>query len=78
MAKSDTVIALIDVNTSVMELTDDHVQTLAASMEETAAAMENVATSAQEVSETSEELRLMTERFRVDRGSEGTSGLAVL
>ena len=78
VAKSDTVIALIDVNTSVMELTDDHVQTLAASMEETAAAMENVATSAQEVSETSEELRLMTERFRVDRGSEGTSGLAVL
>jgi methyl-accepting chemotaxis protein len=78
VAKSETVIALIDVNSSVMELTDDHVQTLAASMEETAAAMENVATSAQEVSETSEELRIMTERFKVERDGEETSGLAVI
>jgi methyl-accepting chemotaxis protein len=78
VAKSETVIALIDVNSSVMELTDDHVQTLAASMEETAAAMENVATSAQEVSETSEELRTMTERFKVDRDNGETRGLAVI
>lgn len=78
VAKSETVIALIDVNSSVMEITDDHVQTLAASMEETAAAMENVATSAQEVSETSEELRMMTERFKVEKDDGGTTGLAVL
>jgi len=50
-----------------MENTDDHVQNLAASMEETAAAMENVATGSQEVSETAEDLKRMTERFKVEK-----------
>ncbi len=73
VAKSEKVISLIDTTASVMEITDDHVQNLAASMEETAAAMENVATSAQEVSETSEELKRITEKFKVDKDEEGWS-----
>ena len=66
VAKSEKVIALIDTSSSVMENTDDHVQGLAAAMEEVAAAMENVATGAQEVSGTSEALRNITERFKVE------------
>ena len=60
VAKSDKVIVLIDATASVMETTHDHVQDLAA-------AMENVATGSQEVSETAEELKRMTERFRVEK-----------
>jgi len=74
VAKSDKVIALINASATVMESTDDNVQSLAAAMEETAAAMENVATGAQEVSETAEELRRMSERFKVDDGSEENGG----
>ena len=60
-----------------MENTDDYVQNLAASMEETAAAMENVATSANEVSESSEELRRMTDRFQVEKDGGGTTSALV-
>ena len=67
VAKSEVVISLVGSTSNVMELTDEHVQSLAASMEETAAAMENVATGSQEVNKTSEELRLIAERFKVDR-----------
>ncbi|MFA7621430.1 MAG: methyl-accepting chemotaxis protein [Aminobacteriaceae bacterium] len=70
VAKSDQVIALINSTATVMEVTDDHVQNLAASMQETAAAMENVATGSQEVSETSEDLRRMTDRFIVETGDD--------
>ncbi len=66
VAKSDKVIALINASATVMESTDDNVQSMAAAMEETAAAMENVATSSQEVSETAEDLRRISERFKVD------------
>ncbi|MDI9370106.1 MAG: HAMP domain-containing protein [Synergistaceae bacterium] len=75
VAKSELIISLVDSTSSVMELTDEHVQSLAASMEETAAAMENVATSSQEVSETSEELRSMTDRFKVDMDEEQESSI---
>ena len=57
---------MINASATVMESTDDNVQSMAAAMEETAAAMENVATSSQEVSETAEDLRRMSERFKVD------------
>ena len=66
VAKSEKVITLINISSSVMENTDDHVQNLAAAMEEVAAAMENVATGSQEVSGTSEDLRNMTEHFKVE------------
>ncbi len=75
VAKSEKVITLINISSSVMENTDDHVQGLAAAMEEVAAAMENVATGSQEVSSTSEDLRNMTEHFKVEDDDEkrGTS-----
>ncbi len=73
VAKSEKVISLINTSTSVMESTDDHVQGLAAAMEEVAAAMENVATGSQEVSSTSEDLRNMTEHFKVEDDDETRS-----
>lgn len=70
VAQSEKIISLIDTTAGVMEITDGHVRSLAASMQETASAMESVAIGAQEVSETSEELKGMTERFRVDAEDE--------